>query len=344
MGLPRDIYAAVDSCDTAQEIWLLIQQMMKGSDIGAQEKRAKLFNEWETLTSTDGESIESYYHHFSKLMNDFKGNKHFSKKIASNLKFLNNLQPKWKRHIIIVRQIKDLHQVDDTQLYDFLKMNKEEIAQSGINMVGGNGGNQFRQYAGQNSKNQIKYDVGQFARNQNGYNAGNQVVQNAVQNPGIQNVGNQNGLIVVLGITNQKGNGNRNNGNQIRRDATYLQTQLLIAQKEKARIQLQAEEVDLMAATGDIKEIEEINANCILMTNLEQASSSSTQADKAPVYDSDGSAEVHHYENCYNNDRFNMFTQEEQYTELLEPITEPFLDQQNDNNVIYADSNVEHNG
>ncbi|GKA86181.1 hypothetical protein Tco_0807892, partial [Tanacetum coccineum] len=42
-----------------------------------------------------------------------------------------------------------------------------------------------------------------------------------------------------------------------------------------------------------------------------QASTSGTQTDKASVYDSDGSAEVHHYENCYDNDIFNMFTQEE---------------------------------
>nr|GEW13393.1 ribonuclease H-like domain-containing protein [Tanacetum cinerariifolium] len=34
LGLPEDIYAVVDSCETAQEIWLRIQQMMKGSDIG----------------------------------------------------------------------------------------------------------------------------------------------------------------------------------------------------------------------------------------------------------------------------------------------------------------------
>ncbi|GJT07469.1 hypothetical protein Tco_0841931 [Tanacetum coccineum] len=53
MGLPKDIYAVVDSCETAQEIWLRVQQMMKGSDIGIQEKKAKLFNEWERFTSTD---------------------------------------------------------------------------------------------------------------------------------------------------------------------------------------------------------------------------------------------------------------------------------------------------
>ncbi|GJX25294.1 retrovirus-related pol polyprotein from transposon TNT 1-94 [Tanacetum coccineum] len=200
---------------------------------------------------------------------------------------------------------------------------------------------QFRQYAGQN--------VG----NQNGYNAvqnvENQVVQNAVQNQGLPRAG---------------GNATRNNGNQIRcyncrglghlarnctvrprrRDAAYLQTQLLIAQKEEAGIQLQAEEFDLMAAAADLDEIEEVNANCILMANLQQASTSGTQTDKAPVYDSDGSAEVHNYDNCYDNEIFNMFTQEEQYTDLLEPIPEPHQVQQNDSNVISEISSVEQEG
>nr|GFC42504.1 hypothetical protein [Tanacetum cinerariifolium] len=144
-----------------------------------------------------------------------------------------------------------------------------------MQMIGGNGGNQFRQYAGQN--------VG----NLNGYNA-------------VQNVRNQ---------------------------------------KEEARIQLQAEEYNLMAAAADLDEIEEVNANCILMANLQQASSSGTQTDSAPVYDSNGSAEVH--KNCDDNEIFNMFTQEEQYTELLEPIPEPQQVPQNDNNVIFEVTDVE---
>nr|GFC55098.1 hypothetical protein [Tanacetum cinerariifolium] len=126
-----------------------------------------------------------------------------------------------------------------------------------------------------------------------------------------------------------------------RRDAAYLQTQLLIAQKEEAGIQLQAIEYDLMADAADLDEIEEVNANCILMANLQQASSSGTQTDSALVYDSDGSAEVHEYENCYNDEIFNMFTQEEQYIELLEPIPEPQQVPQNDNNVISDVTDVE---
>ncbi|GKG40634.1 hypothetical protein Tco_0467411, partial [Tanacetum coccineum] len=95
--------------------------------------------------------------------------------------------------------------------------------------------------------------AGQNVGNQNGYNAVqiivNHIVQNEVQNPGIQNAGNQNGLIVVSGIANQNQNPD-GNGNVVAARAevrpkrmvdAYLQTQLLIVQKEEAGIQLQAE-------------------------------------------------------------------------------------------------------
>nr|GEU76228.1 hypothetical protein [Tanacetum cinerariifolium] len=181
-------------------------------------------------------------------------------------------------------------------------------------------------------------------------NVGNQVIQNATQNPRVQNIGNQNGLIGVPGNANQ--NLNRNVGHFARnctvkprrRDAAYLHTQLLIAQKEEARIKLQVKEFDLMATAADLDEIEEVNANSILMANLQQASTSGTQTDKALVYDSDGLDEVHNYENCYDNEIFNMFTQEEQYTELLEPIPEPHQVPQNDYNVIFEGFSVEHSG
>ncbi|GJT05032.1 hypothetical protein Tco_0839494, partial [Tanacetum coccineum] len=198
-----------------------------------------------------------------------------------------------------------------------------------IQNIGGNGGNQFGQYAGQ------------VAQNQQGYNAwknvGNQVALNtkrtgnivAARADGTEN-GNQVRCYNCRGLRHIARNCTTR---PRRRDAAYFQTQLLIAQKEEAGIQLQAEEFDFMAAAGDLDEIEEVNANCILMENLQQASTSGTQLDKAPVYDTDSSVEVQHNDNCYDNDIFNMFTQEEQYTDLLEPIPEPQLVPQNDNNV-----------
>ncbi|GJS55074.1 hypothetical protein Tco_0628436 [Tanacetum coccineum] len=164
-------------------------------------------------------------------------------------------------------------------------------------------------------------------------NPHNRQIAQPVQNLGVQNVRNQNRLIVVSRIANQNVNQNRNgnvaaarvegNAGPRRRNAAYYQAQLLIAQKEEAGIQLQAEEFDLMADAGDMDEIEEVNANCILVANLQQALTSGSQTNKAPVYDSDGSVVVRHSENCNDNDIFNMFIQEEQYTKLLEPIVEP---------------------
>nr|GEW32171.1 hypothetical protein [Tanacetum cinerariifolium] len=106
----------------------------------------------------------------------------------------------------------------------------------------------------------------------------------------------------------------------------------------------QREGMLLIFRLSDLDEIEEANANCILMANLQQASTSGTQHDRAPVYDTDGSAEVHLNDNCYNNEIFNMFTQEEQYTDLLEPIPEQKLVPQNDNHVTYVAPSMVHSG
>nr|GEW19748.1 zinc finger, CCHC-type [Tanacetum cinerariifolium] len=332
-----------------------IQTILLGlpEDIYASEKKAKLFNEWERFTLNDGESIESYYHRFLKLMNDLKQNKHFPEKITSNLKFLNNLQPEWSRHKDVdelkaerlaktqdplvlmansnnpynfpvlkqdqpsfnqnymqqpmpnpkdIRYLTTVMNIALTLMAKAFKLNystptnnnqrissnpcNRQITQPGMNM----GQDRQMQMVGGNGENQFRQYAGQNVRNLNG--GVGHFARNCTVRPR-------------------------------RRDAAYLQTQLLISQKEEARIQLQAEEFDLMAAAADLNKIEEINANCILMANLQQASTSGTQTDGALVYDFDGSAE---------------------YTELLEPIPESHQVPQNDNNVISEVTSVEQSG
>nr|GEX89921.1 ribonuclease H-like domain-containing protein [Tanacetum cinerariifolium] len=155
-----------------------------------------------------------------------------------------------------------------------------------LTYIRGNGGNQFRQYAGQNAGNSAGYN--DVIGNQNQIGNGNLVAARAEGNAAGQN-GNQIRCYNCSGV----GHYARNcTFRPRRRDAAYLQTQLLIAQKEEAGIQLQAEDYDLMAAAADLDEIEKVNANCILMANMQQASTLGTQTDSAPVYDTDGSAEV----------------------------------------------------
>ncbi|GJZ25442.1 hypothetical protein Tco_0569695 [Tanacetum coccineum] len=318
IGLPEDIYAVVDSCDTAQEIWLRVQQLMKGSDITAQEKKTKLFNEWERFTSTNKESIESYYYCFLKLMNNFKGNKPFPEKIASNLKFNDNLQPEWTSHEE-VNELKEerlaktydpLALMSNTQTpYNYLVFHPDQPSQITYMQQPQPSNNYVPQptfntnYMPQPMSNPDDISNPTTAMNMAlvlmakalklNYSTptnNNQRISSNLHNRLDSQNANQNGNGNVVSA-HAKGNGNGNN-----------------------RIHLQAEEFDLMTVSCDIDEIEEVNSNCILMANLQQASTSGTQTNKASVYDSDGSAELHHYENCYDNAIFNMFTLEEQYS------------------------------
>nr|GEW20151.1 hypothetical protein [Tanacetum cinerariifolium] len=294
LGIPEDIYAAVDSCETTHEIWLRVQQMMKGSNIGIQKKKAKLFNEWERFIPMMGnrlnplalmETSNNPYAFLAPHQDKPSFNQNYMQQPMPNPEDITDPTTAMNMALALMAKAFKLNNSAPTNNNQRISSNprNRQIAQPGMNMsldrqmqmVGGNGKNQFRQYAGQN--------VG----NLNGYNA-------------VQNVGNQHVLREM--------------------------------------------QLGIMEIRYDLDEIKEVNANCILMTNLQQASTSGTQTDKAPVYDSDGSAKVHNYENCDDNEIFNMFTQAEQYTELLEPIPEPHQVRHNDNNVISEATSVEHSG
>nr|GEV85733.1 hypothetical protein [Tanacetum cinerariifolium] len=64
-----DIYSTVDACQTAQEIWEAIERLQQGESLNFQDMKTNLFWEFSKFTSHDGESMESYYTRFYKLMN-----------------------------------------------------------------------------------------------------------------------------------------------------------------------------------------------------------------------------------------------------------------------------------
>nr|GEZ04317.1 hypothetical protein [Tanacetum cinerariifolium] len=309
LGLPEDIYAAVDSCETAQEIWLRVQQKMKGSDIGIQEKKAK--------------------------------NKHFPEKIASNLKFLNNLQPEWSRH----KEVDKLKAERITKTQDPLALmanSNNPYAFSAPHQDQSSFNQNYLQQPMPNPKDitdsttamnmALALMAKAFKLNYSTPTNNNQRISSNPRNrqiakPGL-NMGQDRQMQMVGGNGNQNqiGNGNlvaaRAEGNAAGKNGNQIRCYNCRG-----------------VAAADLDEIKEVNANCILMANLQQASTSGTQTYSAPVYDTDGSAEVH--KNCDNNEIFNMFTQEEHYTELLEPIPESHQVPHNDNDVISKDTSVE---
>ncbi|GJV42853.1 retrovirus-related pol polyprotein from transposon TNT 1-94 [Tanacetum coccineum] len=69
-GISDDIYSIVDACSTTREMWLAIEHLQQGETINKQDVKTKLFWKFDKFTSRDGESIESYYTRFYRMMNE----------------------------------------------------------------------------------------------------------------------------------------------------------------------------------------------------------------------------------------------------------------------------------
>nr|GEZ74477.1 hypothetical protein [Tanacetum cinerariifolium] len=208
-------------------------------------------------------------------------------KIASNLKFLNNLQPEWSRHVTIVHQTKDLHTADYTKLYDFLKYNQKEVDELKAKRLAKI---QDPLALKANSNNPYVF----LAPHQDQSSFNQTYLQQPMPNPeDITDPTTAMNMALVLMAkafklnystptnNNQRISSNlrirKYAGQNARNPAGYndvIGNQLLIAQKEEAGIQLQTEEYDLKADAADLDEIKEVNTNCILMANLQQASTS----------------------------------------------------------------------
>ncbi|GJW26200.1 ribonuclease H-like domain-containing protein [Tanacetum coccineum] len=101
-------------------------ELMEGTELTKQEQETKLVDEFDEFTLENGESIQTYYLRFSKMMNDMIINGIEMSQIQVNIKFLNHLQPEWKLYVTVVKQTNDLHKVNYDQLFAYLNQNQDE--------------------------------------------------------------------------------------------------------------------------------------------------------------------------------------------------------------------------
>nr|GEV95216.1 hypothetical protein [Tanacetum cinerariifolium] len=126
-GTGDEIHSTVDACQTAQEMWKAIKRLQQGESLNIQDLKTNLFWEFRKFTSHDGETMESYYTRFYKLMNEMIRNNLIVATMQVNVQFLQQLQPEWSRFVTIMKQQHKLDEVSYHKLFDILKQYQKEV-------------------------------------------------------------------------------------------------------------------------------------------------------------------------------------------------------------------------
>nr|GEX17024.1 hypothetical protein [Tanacetum cinerariifolium] len=112
---------------TAHDIWEAIEKLQQGESLNIQDVKTNLFWEFGKFTSHDGETMESYYTRFYKMMNEMIRNNLTVATMQVNAQFLQQLQPEWSRFVKIVKQQHELDKVSYHKLFYILKQYQKEV-------------------------------------------------------------------------------------------------------------------------------------------------------------------------------------------------------------------------
>nr|GEX15777.1 hypothetical protein [Tanacetum cinerariifolium] len=128
-GISNDIYSLIDSNETAKGLWDALERQMRGSEYGEQDRKAAILYEYETFKAIEGEQLLDTYLRYLQVINDLKKCGYKKDNCELNYKFLNNLQPEWKQYATLMRQPKNLMDINIDALYNILKQNQALVAE-----------------------------------------------------------------------------------------------------------------------------------------------------------------------------------------------------------------------
>nr|GEY87061.1 hypothetical protein [Tanacetum cinerariifolium] len=104
-----------------------IDRLMHGSEYGEQDRKAAILYEYKTFKAIEGEQLFNTYLRYLQVINDLKKCGYKKDNCELNYKFLNNLQQEWKQYATLMRQTKNLMDINIDALYNILKQNQGDV-------------------------------------------------------------------------------------------------------------------------------------------------------------------------------------------------------------------------
>nr|GFA06876.1 retrovirus-related Pol polyprotein from transposon TNT 1-94 [Tanacetum cinerariifolium] len=333
-GMDNDIYSTVDACPNACEMWKE-ERLKQGESINVKDLETNLYWEFGKFTSQDGESLESYYSRFYKMINELIRNqcKHQHEvneikaeriaRVANPLALVAQQQP------IYHPQTHPTHytQNSSTRSQQPATRNREKA------MV--------------NSPQPI-YDQEPSMVAEDDKTSKDKEIDKLMTLISLSFKKIYKPTNINLQTSSNTSRANQDNSSRINRsvgecqkpkrvkDAAYHREKMLLCKQEEAGIQLNAEQADWRDDTDDDElEDQELEAHYMYMTQLQEVSPD--VVDSGPIFDAEP------LEKVSNDDHYNVFAIESAQPEQSESVFNTYPIKQDAHNVIIDSLDMSYN-
>nr|GEX55605.1 hypothetical protein [Tanacetum cinerariifolium] len=316
LGIDNDIYSTVHACPNACEMWKAIERLKQGQSINVQDLETNLYWKFGKFTSQDGESLESYYSRFYKIMNELIKNQCDVTNHQVNVQFLLQLQQEWQRFVTHVKQSQELKIVLYHKLYDILKQHQNEVNEIRAERIACTANSlalvaqQQPVYHPQNHPTHYTQNSSTRSQQATTRNRGKEIVNYPQpiydQEPSMvvedDETSKDKEIDKLIALINLSSTGYENQriGNVARaretvarecqkpkrvKDAAYHSEKMLLYKQEEAGIQLNVEKADWRDETDDESEDQELEAQYMYMAQLQEVSPDA--ADSGPIFNAE---------------------------------------------------------
>ncbi|GJV29428.1 hypothetical protein Tco_1385876 [Tanacetum coccineum] len=201
------------------------------------------------FTSQEGETLDSYYSSFYKMMNELVRNQCIITNHQVNVQFLLQLKPEWQRFVTIVKQSQDLKNVSYHKLYDILKQHQNEVNEIRAKRLALCAADEISSKEKEIDKliALISMSFKKIYKPTNN----NLITSSNTRNTNVDNTPRTNKETGYDKQTWQYDNQRAVNDVGARENAAYHKKKMLLCKQEEAGIQLSAEQVDWRDDTDD---------------------------------------------------------------------------------------------
>nr|GEU31437.1 hypothetical protein [Tanacetum cinerariifolium] len=302
-GIDNDIYSTVDACLNACEIWKADKRLKQSESINVQDLKTNLYWEFGKFTSRDGETIESYYSRFYKMMNELVRNQCDVTNHQVNVQFLLQLQPEWQRFVTLVKQSQELKTVSYYKLYDIPKQLQNEV-------------NEIR--AERLAQPDMVAEDDELSKDKE---IDKLMALISLSFKKIYNPTNNN-------LRTSSNTSRANQDNTPRINKAYYKEKMLLGKQEEAGFQLNAEQADWRDDTNDEPDDQDLEAHYMYMAQIQKVTPDVAD-NSGPIFDVEPLQKVQN-----NDDNYNVFAIESEHPEQPESVNDTYSVKQDEHNMI----------